>query len=98
MENNKMPDFKDSRSLFESAALCAAAATILRIGFGEACSCYSRCVNPVLIKVKPEKLAKDFSRVIDYLKKCHDDFVGSAHLALKAERGESSDNRAESNS
>lgn len=95
---NKLPDFKDSRSLYESAALCAASATILRMGFGEVCSVFSRCQSPALIKVKPEKLAKCFNQAIEYLKIAHDDFLCSANLAAKAERGESPNNGAESNS
>lgn len=93
MENN-LSDFKDSRSLFESAALCAASATILRMGFGEVCSVFSRCFSPSLVKVKPEKLAKCFNKAIDYLKIAHGDFINSANRALETERSESPDKGA----
>lgn len=60
--------FVDYRSMVESANVCAAVSTILRIGFGEVCSANSRVGREVFNRDAAEHLVSSFNGVFDALK------------------------------
>jgi len=81
-KNDAFKDFRTVEGFSSSAAICAAAATILRVALGELCSLNSLLGDRVMTDEQSARLLPDFRAVLDSLNFGYKHF-SSAATSLK---------------